>query len=404
MNCRVCAGELKEVLDLGMLYPSTFVTKTVGEKYPLVLTVCTKCGLVQLRDTIDLDSMYRKYWYKSSLNKSMVNSLQEIVNRVKEFGYPEGKVLDIGANDGTVLQLLGDQFYRVGIDPALNLKEEAEKHCDIFINDYFPSKELPDTKFDVITSIAMFYDLPDPKAFVKAIIEYLDDEGMWVIQFTDLKSMLELNAFDNICGEHLEYYSLKFLNTFFQEHNLSIFHVEHNDVNGGSLRLFVDKNFHPKHASVEYYLYDEELYFSQFEDVFFSFKERIEENKTALVNFIYNQVIIQGDLVYVLGASTKGNTLLQYYNLGYPRLKKALEVNKDKFGLKTIGSNIPIMDEAGGMRDDPDFLLVLPFHFKSFFIQKFDSYLKNGGSLLFPLPEPIVVYKGLYGNIVEEKL
>ena len=401
MDCRNCGGDLKEVLSLGKIYPSNFVVKTVGKPVALDLMVCESCNLVQLGETLDLDDMYRQYWYKSGLNKSMVNSLNEIVGRIKDFGYTEGAILDIGANDATLLKLIGDDFFRVGIDPALNLKEEAEQHCDLFINDYFPSKELPEMKFNVITSIAMFYDLPDPNAFVEAIKEYLDDAGMWVIQFTDLKSMLQLNAFDNLCHEHLEVYSLSFLNTFFKKHDLSIFYVEYNDVNGGSLRLFVDKNLHPKHASVNYYLYDEELYFSQFEDPFLAFRDRILDQKQKLLKFIAET---KDSLVYVLGASTKGNSLLQYYGLKYPQIKKALEVNPDKFGLKTVGSKIPIVPEAEGLEDEPEFLLCLPWHFKTFFVKKFDEYLECGGSLIFPLPEPVIVYKGFYGGITEEKL
>ena len=399
MECRNCKKELVSVLDLGELYPSNFVETTVGEKIPLEMMVCSECGLVQLNENAELDSMYRQYWYKSSLNKTMITALQDIVGRVKEFGYTKGNILDIGANDGTLLKLFGEDYFRVGIDPALNLADEAKVNCEIFINDYFPSEKLPETKFDVITSIAMFYDLPDPNSFVEAIKEYLKDDGMWVVQFTDLKSMLQLNAFDNICHEHLEYYSLSFLNTFFTKHDLSICFVEYNEVNGGSIRLYVDKKFRPVHYSVGYYLYDEYLYMTSFYNPFEAFKERVLDVKERLMTFM--ECI---DNVYVVGASTKGNTLLQYYGLTDVYIKKALEVNRDKFGLKTVGTNIPIVDEDYGLKENPEFLLILPWHFTDFFLKIFSNYLMDGGKLIVPLPIPAVAYLGKYGKIVWEEI
>ena len=403
MECRNCKGSLESVLDLGELYPSNFVETTEGEKIGLELTFCTECGLVQLNDTAELDSMYRQYWYKSGLNPTMVKALQNIVDGVKELGYTEGNILDIGANDGTLLKLFGDGYFKVGIDPALNLAEEASKHCN-FINDYFPSEDLPDTKYDVITSIAMFYDLPDPNAFVEAINKYLKDDGVWIVQFTDLVSMFKLNAFDNICHEHLEYYSLTFLYEFLNKHNLSIFNVEYNQVNGGSIRLYVDKHSRPVHFSVNYCLYNEYLYMTSFANPFEAFKERVLKAKASLKTFLYNKAKLNFDKVYVLGASTKGNVLLQYYGLDTQYLKKALEVNKDKFGLKTVGSNIPIVAEERGMFDNPEFLLILPWGFTNFFVKKFDKYIRDGGQLIVPLPVPMVAYLGKYGTIVWEKI
>ena len=244
MNCRICNSELKEVLNLKEIYPSTFLSTTM-DKVPLITMICIKCGLVQLGDSIDLDLMYRQYWYKSSLNKSMVDSLKDIVESIeKAITLRDGDVVvDIGCNDGTLFTLFNNKkLVFVGYDPAYNIANEARLNATVFINDYFSSKVYPLVKkAKVVTSIAMFYDLENPISFIEEVKEILDIDGIWVIQFTDLVSMLKINAFDNICFEHLEYYSLEYLWNLFKDHGLVITDYQHNNVNGGSLRIYLGR-------------------------------------------------------------------------------------------------------------------------------------------------------------------
>ena len=398
--CRVCSGTLTSVLNVGEIYPSNFVAESDGEKAPLRLGICDSCKLVQLMHTVDLDSMYRKYWYKSGLNPTMVRDLTDVADSIKDLGYVEGRVLDIGANDGTLLDILGENFYRVGVDPARNIADETV--MDEFINDYFPSDKI-EGKFDVITSIAMFYDLPDPNTFIEGINKHLADEGVWVVQFTDLISMLKLNAVDNLCHEHLEIYSLEYLIDLFRVHNLSVFMVEYNEVNGGSIRLYVDKHNRPTHNSINYYLYKERTYFAELggvQSALACFATRVTHARASLLTYFEET----NERVFVLGASTKGNSLLQYYGLDNSVIEYALEVNEDKFGLKTVGTHIPIIAESEGLELRPDSLLILPWHFKAFFVAKLFSYLLEGGKLIVPLPEPAVGYMGKFGNIVWENL
>jgi len=270
--------------------------------------------------------------------------------------------------------------------------KHAKKNCEVHISDYFPSKELVDKigdkKFKAISSIAMIYDLQDPKDFVSSIKKILAKDGVWVVQFTDLLSTFKLNAFDNICHEHLEYYGLYDLELLFGSFDLEIFAIDRSDANGASIRAFIGhKSVHEVEGSVKEYSKEENEYFKDRQATFKSFREEIKKQKDSLLNFMSEYK--NG---FVLGASTKGNTLLQYWKLNHNDLNYALEVNPDKFGKKIVVSNIPIIKQDEGLKKKPDFLLVLPWHFIDFFVEKLDSYLEDGGKLVVPLPK-FRVYK-----------
>lgn len=395
-NCRVCGGVLNTVLDLGELYPSGFVKTSYNlVKASLILALCVDCGLVQLRHTVDLDSMYRQYWYRSGLNKSMIRDLEDVVRDIesKITLYDGDIVVDIGCNDGTMFSFFTADVVKVGYDPAYNLADDAKKLCNYFFNDYFPAKYPFNVKAKVIASIAMFYDLESPNDFVDGIKSILASDGVWVIQFTDLLSMFKLNAFDHICHEHLEYYSLKFLVDFMKKHELEIFDVSYNKVNGGSLRAFVSYPDNYKiNDSVSSALAEEQLYFDSFDDPFVAFAERVEGIKDKVRGFIINAVI-KSKSVYVLGASTKGNSLLQIFDINNALISFAAEINADKYGLKTIGTNIEIISQTEALEHNPDYFLVLPFHFRKTFETNLADYIKGGGSLIFPLPNPEIVSK-----------
>jgi len=274
-KCRICGGELYSIYNLGNLFISDFIEeKETGVKAPLVLAECKVCKLVQLNHTINLDSMYRKYWYRSGLNSSMCKDLEDVVKGA-ERAYGELQdgdyVVDIGANDGTIFDYYTNKnIVKIGYDPANNLAETALGHCNFFINDYFTAKDYTFPKAKIITSIAMFYDLPDPNEFVKDIKSILDDNGVWVVQFTDLYSMLKINAVDNICGEHLEYYKLSDLVNLMNKHDLNVFDCEYNRVNGGSLRIYVC------HANADYQETFRLVVASIEEDTYFSSGNQIE--------------------------------------------------------------------------------------------------------------------------------
>jgi hypothetical protein len=298
-------------------------------------------------------------------------------------------VVDIGCNDGSMLGMYSNKnVKKVGFDPAPNLQEQAEKNCGYFINDYFHRDLYPTgvSKAKVVTSIAMFYDLPDPNTFVEDVKFILDKKGIWVIQLTDLYSMLQINAIDNVCAEHLEYYKLGDLTDLMYSHGLRIFSVEYNKVNGGSLRVYV---CHAGARPIEQSYYDAfsaECY--DFDNNIVSIeklKHNIDKFKKKIQDFLLPYSV---DKVYALAASTKANTLLQIMELDNEWISAIGEVNEDKFGLVTAGTNIPIIPEKEVLEANPQVIIVLAWHFVGTFDKVLSNFLDRGGSALYMLPVP----------------
>jgi hypothetical protein len=343
--------------------------------------------------------MYREYWYKSGLNGSMRNALRDVVRGIRDrIDLYEGDVvLDIGANDGTMLAMFPEECITIGVEPALNLQDELEENCSYAIPEYFSASLLddePGRKPKVVSSIAMFYDLPDPMQFTRDVYSVLDDKGIWVIQFTDLVSMLRTNAFDNICHEHLEYYSLDVMAYILHLNGFSIFDIEYNDVNGASIRLWVDKGWRPEQPSVERAFAKEYTYFDKYEDPLAVFATRVEKIKEMCVSRLY-ELHAYGETIMGMGASTKGNTLLQYFGLPNEWIQCILEINEDKYGRVTVGSEIPIFPQSStpDVLKYPDVMLPLPWHFIEGFVEKCDDFLEQGGRFFVPLPWPKIIYK-----------
>lgn len=417
-SCRVCRAQtFKPVIDLGLQAVSGFVTtdKTV-KPYPLALVVCTTCGLVQLAYTaVPQDILYRTYWYKSGVNASMKHALRDIVISIKKRVRvkPDDIVLDIGANDGTLLGFWGTTVTRIGFEPAHNLISEAKTHADHIINDFFSYKRFnavfPEKKASVITTIAMFYDLEDPNSFVHDVSTSIAQSGVWVIQMASLLATIQHNMFDNICHEHIEHYSLQSLEYLLKKHNLTVVDLEENDVNGGSIRIYVMKD-----SAAEQYMYKgaaqriqryrtkERRAKLSSPATYKAFHTRVESIKRTVSTFLLREHK-RGKLVYGYGASTKGNTLLQYYKFTKNELPCIAERNPAKWGKQTAASHIPIVSEHDARRMKPDYFFVLPWHFKHEFIRRERTFLKHGGQMIFPLPTPTIVSMKK-GTIVESLL
>ena len=341
------------------------------------------------------------------MTKELGNIVNEICSRVKY--KPNDIWLDIACNDGTMLKQIPDEFIKLGIDPCDDsFYQESSKYGtiiqDYFSYDAYQKTGYGDKKAKIITTIAMFYDLSNPHLFIEDINKVLDDNGIWVLQLSYTPLMIKQLAFDNICHEHRYYYSLKTIQNLFNKHNLKIVDCELNDINGGSFRIYVQKNIAeitsfgtaPLRDVCQYriesiLLYEKEINIES-PQIWSKFQQDIDNLKEQTVSFIKKEVT-KGKKVYGYGASTKGNTLLQYFNLDSTLITAIAERSPFKFGLKTIGTNIPIISEEEMRRAKPDYLLVLPWHFINEFIEREQDFLNSGGKFIVPCPNFQIIAK-----------
>jgi NDP-4-keto-2,6-dideoxyhexose 3-C-methyltransferase len=407
-TCRVCEARLDQILSLGEQYVSNFVdpNEPDGLKAELELVLCSECRLLQLRETVPPEALYRNYWYRSGTNESMRRALAEIATETAYLGHlADGDaVLDTGSNDGTLLASYPTQgLYKIGFDPSENLAAYSQQIADKVVVDFFSAKryfetpELRDRRPKAVTSIAMFYDLEDPNQFVEDIKAVMHDDGVWVVQMSYLPLMLKQNAFDNICHEHLEYYSLRSFESLLARHDFEVVDMQLNDVNGGSFRVHVrnrgagedafgDATYRAlAHERVEEFRRREEEARLDHLETYQEFASRVDRVRDDVVGFIQQQVSA-GRSVYVYGASTKGNTLLQYFGLDRTMIKAAAERSPVKWGKVTVGTRIPIVSEEEARAAKPDHFLVLPWHFLEEFEERERSYLRSGGRFIVPLP------------------
>ena len=400
---------MKELFNLGELYVSDFLGENDeprGGKVEMKMMLDESTGNVKLEKAAPLDVMYGKYWYRSGINQSMKNELQRIVNSILDVKkLKENDIwVDIACNDGTMFDFIPNNIIKIGIDPVDNsYKNESEKRSDLIIQDYFSADVYKKSKFGtqkakVVTSIAMFYDLENPDTFIQDVGEILDDNGLWVLQLSYTPLMIEQLAFDNICHEHIYYYSLFNLKKLMEKNGFKIVDCQLNDTNGGSFRVYVMKENADvtKFATqphrdvcnfrIQSLLTLEEKLKLDSVDTWMDFYNRILDLKEQTVSFIKSEKE-KGKKIWGYGASTKGNTLLQYFGLDNTLIDGIAERSVYKWGLKTVGTNIPMYSEEQMRNEKPDYLLVLPWHFISEFVERERDFLLGGGKFIVPCPK-----------------
>jgi len=376
-------------------------------KAPLVLVKCDSshnakaCGLVQLKHSVSPDLMYiGSYGYRSGINSTMREHLHDIVRTTLKKVHLENNdiVLDIGSNDGTLLKgYYNKNIRRIGIDPGGEQYQKYYPDDIVLVKDFFSAKNFetsfPGKKAKIITSIAMFYDLEDPLEFVRSIRQILHKEGVWVLEQSYLPTMLAMNSFDTVCHEHLEYYSFHQIEWMLKKCGLKAIDIDFNDTNGGSFRITVahESSEYPSDSKIiEKTISDEDRLELTTTKPYREFCERVDHIGKELNDFLRKEKA-KGKTIFIYGASTKGNVLLQYFKIDTSLITAAADRNTEKFGCRTPGTGIPIISEEDARKMKPDYFLVLPWHFRKEFIEREAEFLKSGGKFIFPLPKLEIV-------------
>ena len=404
-KCRICYNNsVNEILKLEPQYiATTFVTDNENNpmakiKIPLTLILCKKCGLVQLKETVKPDLLYKNYFYRTAINETMKRDLQDVVNYAVENVKTESNdvIVDIGANDCTMVSMYPDHLKRFGIEPATNIDWSNVNESITIVNDYFSKdivlKATNYKKAKIISATAMFYDFDDPNVVTKDIKDILHEDGVCVIQVSYLLDTIRDMNFYDVVHEHLEYYSLKSINYLMERNGLKVIDATTNFVNGGSLRVLVTHkdSRRPKSKRYQEILDEEEKWNLEELDTYVQYEQKIKDIIKKSREFIVNE-IENGGTVIGLGASTKGNVLLQICRIGKDLLPYISDRNKEKVGLRTLGTDIEIISEEKARKINPSAMLVIPWNFKEEILSREQNFIQNGGKMLFLMPKPYIV-------------
>lgn len=413
VRCRLCESPaLIPIISLGNQYVVDFVDSNDAEQVraPLDLVLCDPsaggCSLLQLKHTFSKDKLYRYYWYRSGMNKTMTDELQGMARLAEQMVHlrPGDAVIDIGSNDSTLLRgYATPNITTVGFEPARNIATQyGLEGVSKVILDYFNypawQREFGNRKARVVSAIAMFYDLDNPNSFVADIASCLAPDGVCLVQQNSLPAMIERNVFDNISHEHVCYYSLTTFMKLLNRHGLEVFDVEENNVNGGSMRAFIrhaGSATAPQSAGgadrVRALLEKEAGLGLDRKETYVAFADRITAIKEKLRTFLQGE-IAKGKTVYAYGASTRGNVMLQFCDLDHRVITAAAERNPDKWGKKTVGTLVPIISEADARLARPDYFLVLPWQFLDEFIKRESEHFMRGGKFVVAMPDFRVIH------------
>lgn len=399
-KCRICGNtNLSTMLSLGEQYLTGVFPKSLEEtisKGPLDLVWCSSCGLLQMKQSYGAEEMYGdNYGYRSGLNASMVKHLEQKMKTLEALVKPSDSdlMIDIGSNDATMMKACSGKYQKVGIDPTGKKFKEYYTDDLALIPDFFSAeifnKSFPGKKAKIVTAIAMFYDLESPVDFVKDIESVLADDGVWHFEQSYMPSMLRTNAYDTICHEHLEFYSFKVIKNLLENNGLRVVDVQMNSINGGSFAVTACKK-NAKYVSnkpiIDWMIKQEDDMGLDTPKPYRDFEERTYRHRKNLKELI-ESLVADGKKIIGYGASTKGNVLLQFCGLDTKYISFIAEVNEEKFGAYTPGTNIPIISEKEARAMNPDYFFVLPWHFKHGILQRENEFITRGGKFIFPLPE-----------------
>ncbi len=397
-NCRNCnKKKLEFIFSLGNLsFTGKFPKKNkVIKKAPLEIVMCKNCKLIQLAHKFNLKYLYGPdYGYRSNISETMVHHLKNVVIKASKKVNLKSKqlVLDIASNDATLLKNYSKKIITFGIDPLVNKYIKDYKNINYKISNFFSLKEIEKKtlkKFKIITALSVFYDLEKPNKFLSDIKTILDKDGIFILEFADLVSILKKKMFDTICHEHLEYYSSKIVINMCNENGLKVIDIFENDINGSSKQFFIShvkSNYKMNSKRIKRILLEENKMKVGSKKTIMKFFKEINNIKFKLLKII-KKIKSKNQSIHGYGASTKGNVLLQYFGIGNNYIDYVAERNPKKYNLYTPGTKIKIISEKNSRARKPNFFLVLPWHFQKEILKREKIIRSKGTKFIFPLPK-----------------
>ncbi len=397
-NCRGCKkNNLKKLFSLGNLcftgkFPS--INQNI-EKKPIQLVICNDCELVQLGHNFDLKYLYGPdYGYRTGINKTMLTHVKNVTKYLTKLTKLKKNefVLDIASNDGSLLNFYNKKIITFGIDPILNKYHNEYKNINFKISDFFSAEKIrkkTKKKFKIITALSVFYDALDPNKFLKDVKNLLLKEGVFLLEFADLESIVRYKMFDTICHEHLEYYSSKVIINLCKKNGLKVFDIKSNKINGASKQFYISHSiskFKINFKKINNILKSEENLKLSSISTFKKFIKDINNIRLNLLRLLKKYKKL-GKTIHCYGASTKGNVLLQYFKIDNKLIDYVSERNPNKYSLFTPGTKIRIISEVLSRFYKPNYYLVLPWHFKEEILSREKLIRKKGTKFIFPLPK-----------------
>ncbi len=398
LTCRNCkTKKLNFLFSLGKIsFTGKFPKKNQRiKKAPLDLVMCKQCKLVQLSHKFNLRYLYGPdYGYRSGINTTMVNHLNKVVlQAIKKVKLKKNDmVLDIASNDGTLLKNYSNNIITFGIDPLVNKYKKNYKNINFKVSNFFSRKEIikkTKKKFKIISALSVFYDSENPNKFLNDVKNILENDGLFILEFADLASIIKKKMFDTICHEHLEYYSSKIIIDMCKKNDLKVIDVFENDINGSSKQFYISKinsKFKVNQKKINKILREEIKLKIHSKKRISSFFKEIKKIKTNLLKLL-NKIKKQNKRIHAYGASTKGNVLLQYFGIDNRFIDYVSERNPLKYNLYTPGTSIKIISESDSRGLRPDYYLVLPWHFQKEILKREKKIRLNGTKFIFPLPK-----------------
>ncbi len=403
-NCRNCKSpNLINLFSLGKIsFTGKFAKnkKIEIKKTPLDVIICKKCKLVQLKHNYDLKYLYGPdYGYRTGINQTMKEHVKKITKILeKKANIKSGDyVMDIASNDGTLLNYYKKKYFTFGVDPLIKKYKNNYRSINFKVSSFFEKNKIlkiTKKKFKIITALAVFYDLKNPNKFLSEIEKLLHKDGIFLVEFADILSMIKYNMFDAICHEHLTYLSSKIIINMAKKNNLRVFDIRYNNINGGSTQYFICKKkakFKNNNKNLNLSIKKENKFKIEKIDTYRKFFNKIEKIKTNLIQKI-TEIKRNKESIHAYGASTKGNVLLQYFNINNKHIDFVADRNPKKLNYYTPGTKIKIISEKKSRRIKPSYYLVLPWHFKKEILKREKSTIKSGSKFIFPLPE-LKIYK-----------